>query len=203
MIDDLIESLSSAELNDLQLKNKVKEQIRIIKDKLTPKKKEINILLNKIVEKETKFTQRLSISSDNFHTINDSRGSERRFNDSFRESKLIVQDLMDNSEYLRKRQEELEDIKKISSQVKEITSVMKTEVAKQGSDLKSIEENVIESKDNIIKAEFEISEAEKISRKTNRKVCCLFLIICFLVSSIISIILVVVLGKSEKKFLYI
>jgi t-SNARE complex subunit (syntaxin) len=202
LIDSLIDSLSSAELQDLSLKSKVREQINIIKEKLNPKKKEVNQMLNKIVEKETKFTQRLSISSENFDSVNSMNDSqERRINGSFRESKLFVQDLQDNSEYIRKRQEELEDIKKISSQVRDITNVMRSEVDTQGKNLKSIEENVTQTKDNVIKAEFEISQAEKTTRSTYKRTCCLFWIVLFIIVSIIAIILVIVTGGESKKIL--
>lgn len=116
---------------------------------------------------------------------------------SFRESKLVVQELVDNSEYLRKRQEELEQIKKISSQVKEITNVMASEVTNQAVGLKSIEDSVAQTNINVRKAEFEIEQAEKITRGGGKKLCCLLSIILFLAASLIAIILILFLGKSE------
>ena len=69
--------------------------------------------------------------------------------------------------------------------------------------LVSIEDNVIEVKDNAIKAENEINEAEKITRKTSRRVFWLFILVCFLVVSLILIIIFIFLpsDNKDKKFL--
>src|SRR5690606_12190827 len=90
---------------------------------------------------------------------------------SYRDSKLMVKDIAENQEYLKKRQEELEQIKKVSSQIKEMTVHMRTEVQKQGEQLTTIETHVIEAHDNAKKAEVEIQTAEKETRKSGRCLC--------------------------------
>jgi methyl-accepting chemotaxis protein len=207
-VDNLVDNLLQADFKDLNLKAKVNEQVKIINERLKPKQKDLSNLLNNIVEKETKLARKISRvgiediimnyeSSSRMDTdSNLETEGNKKPRGSFRESRLVVQELVDNSEYLRKRQEELEDIKKISTQVKEITQVMASEVTNQAVGLKSIEDSVTQANLNVHKAEFEIEQAEKITRGGGKKICCLLWLIIFLVTSIIAIVLVIFLGKS-------
>jgi hypothetical protein len=209
-IDNLIENLQQANFKDLNLKNKVNEQVKIINERLRPKQQELSNKLNSIVDKEGNLARRISRvgfehiimnydAKDRIETdSNLETEPQRRNKGSFRESRLVVQELVDNSEYLRKRQEELEDIKRISSQVKDITQVMVVEVNNQSVGLKSIEDSITQASLNVTKAEFEIEQAEKITRKSRNKICCLFLLVIFLIVSITAIALVIILGKSEE-----
>jgi len=203
-INDYISNFNSTEFKDQSSKNKVNEQIKIINDKIKPKQKELPNLLNRIVSKEGKLVKRLSIEDssmplESFYSSHESRlDSEHNINNnrgSFRESKLVVGELIDNKEYLRKRQEELEDIKKVSLQVKDLTGHMKSEVEKQGNDLKSIEDNVVETNKNVHKAELEISEAEKSTRSSNKRIIWLIILLGLLV---IFIIVTIILLTSKK-----
>lgn len=112
---------------------------------------------------------------------------------------MIIKDIKTNQEYLERRAKELEQIKKISAQVVGITNQMTLTVKEQGEALGGIEENIIVTKDNVIKAEKEISEAEKISRRTNRRIFWLFIILCIIVVSIIVIIVLIFLPNSDNK----
>ena len=209
-IDNLIVNLQQANFKDLNLKNKVNEQVKIINERLRPKQQELSNKLNSIVDKEGNLARKISKvgfehiimnydAKDRMDTNSNSETEpQRRNKGSFRESRLVVQELVDNSEYLRKRQEELEDIKKISSQVKEITQVMVVEVNNQSVGLKSIEDSITQTNLNVTKAEFEIEQAEKITRKSRNKIYCMFLLVIFLIVSITAIALVIILGISEE-----
>jgi len=107
---------------------------------------------------------------------------------SLKESKIVLMEVQENKEYLELREKELESIKKVSAEVLSITNHMKVEVAAQGQMLTGIEDNVIIVKDNMGKAENEIKDAEKMTRSSSKKIVCLFLLICFAVVSIVTIV---------------
>lgn len=173
-IDDLIASLKTTPIKDKALKSKVNEQITIINERLRPKQKELSDLLNSIVETESRLAKRFSNSNiEDIIMCNDKMRSEsenERAKMGFRESKLIVQDLVENTEYLRKRQEELEDIRQISSQIRAISDKMVVEVKAQKTALTSAETSVDDAKLNVTKAEFEIEEANKLTSSASRRI---------------------------------
>ena len=69
--------------------------------------------------------------------------------------------------------------------------------------LVGIEDNIIATKDNALKAESEIKMAEKISRNSSRKMLWLVTLLCILALSIIVLVIYIFLPKEnkEKKFL--
>jgi len=210
-INEISSTLRETQYQDLALKSKSGEQIRIIDEKIRPKREELSNLINRIVEKENRVAKKLSgvnpedvfsatQTMNSFNSNNDRNDSLIRTEtkrDSFLDSKLVIQDVQNNQEYLKKRQDALEEIKKISSQVKDITIAMHTEVEKQGENLKSIDSNIEISKTNAIKAEFEISVAEKETRATSNKVCCIAFLVVFILASILGILLFIFLGNKN------
>jgi hypothetical protein len=205
IINDYSTRLKTATFKDISTRNNVNDQIKIINEQLKPKQDQLPNLLNRIVEKEGKLAKRLSLDESSFpiegfySAASESRlDSEASYKNSFRESKLVVKDLVDNTEYLKKRQAELEDIKKVSSQVKSLSEMTKNEVKKQGEGLKSIEQSVSESNTNAKKAELEILEAEKITRKSNSKILCIVLILILVVVSIIVLLLLLSSNNNKK-----
>jgi t-SNARE complex subunit (syntaxin) len=96
------------------------------------------------------------------------------------------------------RQKELEEIKKVSSQVLGMTVAMSVEVNKQSGALGTLEDNIIDVKVNALKAEADIKEAEKMTRSTKRKIMWLFLCLCIVIIAIIAILLCVFLPKSDS-----
>lgn len=102
----------------------------------------------------------------------------------FRESKIIVQDIMDQKTYLDLRTKELEDIKKVATQIKDLSTNMKVELQEQGKKVELIDQNVEEVKSNVIKSEFEIQEADEISKSNTKRVRCLVFVIVFLLLAI-------------------
>jgi hypothetical protein len=185
-INSLTNTLKIADYKDDSLKKRVFDQINIINEKLEPKQNELSTLINKIIETESKAAKRLSnVNPEDLAKLQNQSGNsfnsdtnlnteedEKKFPNrgSFRESKLFVQDIQSNMDFLQKRQEELEEIKKISGQVKEITVAMKEEVKTQGEKLNQAEDLTKEAKDNAIKAELEIQEAEQMTQGNSKKI---------------------------------
>lgn len=111
--------------------------------------------------------------------------SKRQSNFGFRESKLIIRDVLDQNEYLNMRTKELEDIKKVAHQIKDISESMKVELNDQGKKVEQIDNNIEEVKSNCIKAELEIQEADKISKSSAKNYYCLVLFILLLLLGIL------------------
>lgn len=190
---------------------RTKEQIKIINEKLKPKQNEIQILIKKICDKEASVAKKLSVinpediekATRNFQTFNsfDSNTNLQHDEDfrrpsvlGFRESKIIVQDVMDQKTYLDLRTKELEDIKKVATQIKDLSSNMRVELEEQGKKVEQIDKNVDEVKINVIKAEFEIQEADKISKSDTKRITCLvFLILGLLFALGLTVLFVFVL----------
>jgi hypothetical protein len=183
------------------------DQIKIIEQKLNKNKIDFPNLLDNVVQKEGILAKKVSIG--NFEEMSMSSESdvgtgESRL-DSYadqsnrylkRKSTLEIQELHENQEYLKKRELDLLEIKKISSQVKDITLHMQQQVQTQKEKLDSIEANVTESKQNVIKAEFEISQAE-IKSRNNKKIFWICFIVSIILLSIISIIILKIIGNNR------
>jgi t-SNARE complex subunit (syntaxin) len=199
-INNMISFLGVADYKDSSHKIKVDEQIKIINEKLQPKRGNLPNLINRIVDKEGKVAKKLSIKNpEDVEAINNSfnsydpRNSGEFSQSSFRESKLVVKELVDQGEYLKQRQEALEDIKKVSGQIKEISATMKVEIHQQGENLTIAETHIEKANENTKKAELEISEAEKITRKSGRCLCWTMFLIVFFILSAVTIFLVLLL----------
>ena len=106
---------------------------------------------------------------------------------------------MAEDKYLEKRREELEDIKKVSSQVLEITQNIKAEVAIQGENLNMVENNINQVVDNTKKSEFEISTAEKETRSQTKKNKILVILVQYVLVSIIQLLYFVFLNPGTEQ----
>ena len=101
---------------------------------------------------------------------------------------LKIIDYSNNEEMLRKRTNELLDIKNISAQVAEMTTSMGIEINEQGKKLDTIESNVDRTEENTKKAYKEALETEVIVNKSKKKLYCLAFLIILLICLIIYII---------------
>lgn len=99
-------------------------------------------------------------------------------------SNIIVRDVMDQDDYLKNRCNELEEMKKVASQIKSISDNMKQEIFVQGEKLNQIDGNVDEVKKNVINADIEIVEAKKNSTADTKRFCMLTGIIVFILVSL-------------------
>ena len=101
---------------------------------------------------------------------------------------LKIIDYSNNEEMLRRRTNELLDIKNISAQVAEMTTSMGIEINEQGKKLDSIESNIDRTEENTKKAYKEALETEVIVNKSKKKLYCLAFLIILLICLIIYII---------------
>ncbi len=83
----------------------------------------------------------------------------------------------------------MEDIKKVASQIKDITTQMKVDVEIQGKELNKIEQDTNIVNENIVKTELEIEEAEKEVQKDNRMRNIKLLLIVLVITVIITVLI--------------
>jgi hypothetical protein len=208
-INNHINFFKESSYKDESLKNKVFTQIEIINQKLCPKRIELTALLNRIVEKESKITRRISKellindSLDLSYSSNDTAYLDTNYKNrghkaSFDSNKLIIKDVQENLNYLKKREEELEEIKKVSGQIRELSDNMVTNIQTQGDNLNIINIDLIEAKENSKKTEKEIEIAERESKSLMNRTLCFILLICFVVTSFISIGVLLFFGKNKN-----
>jgi t-SNARE complex subunit (syntaxin) len=97
--------------------------------------------------------------------------------------------------YLEKRKEELENIKKVTTQIVEISNHLRVEVVAQGENITKIESHVSEANTNVKKAEFEIETAEKETRNHTRRYIILSLAVLFFLVSLFTTLYFIFIGK--------
>ena len=82
---------------------------------------------------------------------------------------------------LRKRTDDLIEIKSISAQVAEMSTKMGIEINEQGKKLDTIESNIDRTEENAKKAYKEALETEVIVNKSKKKLYCLAILIILLI----------------------
>ena len=152
----------------------------IDKKKLSEKKKEYNQIINQL-------DSRLSISVPLFSNDNE------HLNNNNLDSQFKVKEYYSNGEILKKRTEELINVKIISSQVASITNDIKMEINEQGIMLNDIEGNIQNVEENVEKGFKEIKKTEFKSKKKKKSlqklwifIFILILIICLYIYKIIN-----------------
>ena len=161
---------------------------KIIKDiKESLKKIDLNKLNNQkeafqntaeIIDK--KFSKYINSYEENSYTKESSEKKSQEF-------KMI--DIPSNEELLRKRTDELLNIKNISAQVAEISTAMGIEINEQGKKMETIEKYIDKSEDNTKKAYKEALETEIIVNKSKKRLYCLAFFIIILISIIVYLIM--------------
>jgi t-SNARE complex subunit (syntaxin) len=112
-----------------------------------------------------------------------------------RVSTQYVQEALNRDEFLKKREEELQNIHIISKQIKDTTQNMAIKVNEQGEQLNSIENNVENALINAEKAHEEIKQADKMSAKNKKRMWCFICIITISILAISAIILSLIFGN--------
>ncbi len=143
----------------------------IDKKKLSEKKKEYNQIINQL-------DSRLSISVPLFSNDNE------HLNNNNLDSQFKVKEYYSNGEILKKRTEELINVKIISSQVASITNDIKMEINEQGIMLNDIEENIRNVDENTNKGLNEIKQIEEVNRKSKKYLyfmCIIIIVLLFLI----------------------
>ena len=143
----------------------------IDKKKLSEKKKEFNQKINQ-------FDSRLSncvplFSNDYEH-----------FNNNNLDTQFKVKEYYSNGEILKKRTEELVNVKIISSQIASISHDIKMEMNEQGIMLNDIEENIRNVDVNTNKGLNELKEIEDVNKKSKKYLyfmCIVIIVLLFLI----------------------
>ena len=102
-----------------------------------------------------------------------------------KEQGLKIKEFSNNEEMLRKRTDDLIEIKSISAQVAEMSTKMGIEINEQGKKLDSIENNIDETEENTKKAYKEALETEIIMNKSKKKLYCMAFFLILLIAIIV------------------
>eukprot|EP00826_Nyctotherus_ovalis_P046772 TRINITY_DN5320_c0_g2_i11.p1 TRINITY_DN5320_c0_g2~~TRINITY_DN5320_c0_g2_i11.p1 ORF type:complete len:181 (-),score=58.14 TRINITY_DN5320_c0_g2_i11:229-771(-) len=93
------------------------------------------------------------------------------------------------SDIIRERQEDINQIERLMTEVNQMTIDMATEVEAADSKLEQIHENARSTKENTKKALVEIGQGADYQKKSQKKMCCLIWLIILGVGGIVVIIL--------------
>ena len=117
--------------------------------------------------------------------------TEENKNEEMQKQDIIVQDLQNNQEIIKKRGKELQDIHQISNEIKDMSDSMVNKINEQGAILDDIEGNVTQTEDNAKKSKQEIIKADEMSRGNRKRMICYIIIIAAAILAITGIILYV------------
>ena len=173
-LDKVIDEFNSnlEDDNETYYSTKTRKEIKEILNKIDMNKlKNQNEEYKKIIEKIDKRMRKYI----------DFEEQKRIENENQKEQGLKIIDLTNNEEMLKKRTNELLDIKNISAQVAEISTSMGIEINEQGKKLDSIESNIERTEENTKKAYKEALETEIIVNKSKKKLYCLAILIILLI----------------------
>ena len=174
-INNLTKNLKSQETTNEELKKKIKDQIKMIDTRYPDKLKEYKNILIQIYENSKKFPMINSSPSESFRPSEISQNSIS----SFGEHNLQIYEYKDDKLF-QDRQEEIEAAINVSSKIVELTDAINTQVKNQGEIINDIENNVIDVQENTKKANKEINEVNKITKKQNKRIFSLLIFIIVL-----------------------
>ncbi len=174
-LNNLTKNLKSQETTNEDLKKKIKNQIKLIDTRYPEKRKEYKNILIQIYENSKKFPMINSSPSESFRPSEISQNSIS----SFGEHNLQIYEYKDDKLF-QDRQEEIEAAKNVSSKIVELADAINTKVKNQGEIINDIENNVIDVQENTKKANKEINEVNKITKKQNKRIFSLLIFIIVL-----------------------
>ena len=174
-LNNLTKNLKSQETTNEDLKKKIKDQIKLIDTRYPEKIKEYKNILIQIYENSKKFPMINSSPSASFRPSEISQNSIS----SFGEHNLQIYEYKDDKLF-QDRQEEIEAAKNVSSKIVELADAINTKVKNQGEIINDIENNVIDVQENTKKANKEINEVNKITKKQNKRIISLLIFIIVL-----------------------
>ena len=174
-LNNLTKNLKSQETTNEDLKKKIKDQIKLIDTRYPEKIKEYKNILIQIYENSKKFPMINSSPSESFRPSEISQNSIS----SFGEHNLQIYEYKDDKLF-QDRQEEIEVAKNVSSKIVELADAINTQVKNQGEIINDIENNFIDVQENTKKANKEINEVNKITKKQNKRIFSLLIFIIVL-----------------------
>ena len=105
------------------------------------------------------------------------------------DDQMFKNEIIDEEEFLKKRRKDLEEIKVVSGNLKEMTKGMATTVEEQRNNLNKIEENINVVQSNVTKGKEEIEAAKKENKKNSHKTWLLVAVILIIILGIAAIFL--------------
>ena len=160
-----------------------KENVEIISKYIS----EIKMNLIPRIEEMSKRASKMSID------YNENAPNEEN-NEDNSANRMFVQQIEDRSEYLKNRQNQLEDIHQNAKKIKEMTDQMVVAVNEQGEQLDTIEAHVIKTNENAKDAKKEIVEAAKLQKSNNKKTCCFIFIVFVAIAATVAILFSLIMG---------
>ena len=173
-----LKNIKNEDINDKNLKQKLISLEEKINQKLKDKKLELMII---DLEEKLKL-----INDDNYEENDNSITNENESNKLTTQLKLKI--IHNNTEALKLRGEQLNDIQIITAQIKDLANNMKIKVNEQDEAFKNLEEKVIEVDKNIDEGFKDIKEIKKGMKENNKKICCIIFLIIFIVGILCVII---------------
>ena len=174
---DNTKSIIKKKLEEEKLGNNTDESLQTIEKYLEKVENEIVPLIMKINEKTKYYTLPLEENSSDNQKLNEPQGA------------ILIQDLQNNSEILKERRNQLENIHQASAKIKDISEDMAKQLENQGAILDDIEAKVNVAEDNAKKAKQEIIKADETSRGNRKKMLCIIAIILLSIGGIAAIFL--------------
>ena len=173
-----LKNIKNEDINDKNLKQKLISLEEKINQKLKDEKLELMII---DLEEKLKL-----INDDNYEENDNSITNENESNKLTTQLKLKI--IHNNTEALKLRGEQLNDIQIITAQIKDLANNMKIKVNEQDEAFKNLEEKVIEVDKNIDEGFKDIKEIKKGMKENNKKTCCIIFLIIFVVGILCVII---------------
>ena len=110
--------------------------------------------------------------------------------------KMFVQEILDKDDFLKKRRERLNNIKQVSSTIREMSKQMAIDVDLQGKMLNNIEDQVVEVVNKTEAAEKEIVKASEGAKKNNKKIIIMIIGIVFFVIVVVGLAVYLLFPRS-------
>ena len=174
-------------VQDFEKKYKaLKEKLRNVKENTNEDSDDLDKIESILQEAEEQILPQINMMKGKILEMNT---PEENKNEEIQKQDIIVQDLQNNQEVLKRRGKELQDIHQISNEIKDISDSMVNKINEQGAILDDIEENVKETEDNAKKAKQEITKADEMSRGNRKRMICFIVIISAAILAISAIIL--------------
>lgn len=109
---------------------------------------------------------------------------------------MFVQEILDKDDFLKKRRERLNNIKQVSSTIREMSKQMAIDVDLQGKMLNNIEDQVVEVVNKTEAAEKEIVKASEGAKKNNKKIIIMIIGIVFFVIVVVGLAVYLLFPRS-------
>ena len=171
---------------DGDLQTSINEQMKIINNRVRPKQEELEKLIIEINSKEK------NRGDYNSTSYNDANQNELELTEKNLAKQNPINDIKFQKAVIDSREKDLSEVHKVSSQVKDITIAMNETLIQQGLQINSIEEHVVDSRNNSVMADDEIHKASLAMSGEKKRILILLVLIILII-----IIMVIVIVKNS------